>query len=92
MDTEGAYPLPIMLLGSSLHDRNYLVERQTSDQAESKTTLLTPITVNSYQIYRAAADDYSFSYIMGIPSFITINQPGITQLYKPHPVLDTPDT
>lgn len=68
-EADGAYPLPVLVFGTIPYNTN-LTLMQTDGSTPVNTTI-TSATQTSFHIYRQAADDFSFHYIIGIPIMIS---------------------
>lgn len=66
-DTDDAYPLPIVLMGIPPGQ----IDVALSDGSNSATLTTSYMTIN--EIYRSAADDFSFSSLIGIPPMVLAN-------------------
>lgn len=79
-EADGAYPLPILVFGTIPYNTN-LTLMQTDGSTPVNTTI-TSATQTSFHIYRQAADDFSFHYIIGIPIMIN-DGPTNDRTFKP---------
>lgn len=69
-EAEGAYPLPVVLFGTIPYNTNF----QVATSATQSGTL-EACTQTSFHVFRQAADDFGFYYIMGIPTMIQETSP-----------------
>nr|AWK77857.1 structural polyprotein [Bundaberg bee virus 3] len=77
-EAEGSYPLPVLVFGTIPYNTNF----QLQESASSVYTTMEMSTQTSFHVYRQAADDFGFHYLMGIPSMITEDSP-TTNLFVP---------
>nr|AWK77842.1 structural polyprotein [Darwin bee virus 1] len=68
-DAEGAYPLPVLVFGTIPYNTNFQLMQE--DGATPVLSTMEASTQTSFHIYRQAADDFSFHYLIGIPTMIT---------------------
>lgn len=67
-EADGAYPLPVLVFGTIPYNTNLTLTQAVGSNPSS--TVLTSATQTSFHVYRQAADDFSFHYIIGIPIMI----------------------
>jgi len=70
-EAEGAYPLPILVFGTIPYNTNF----QIATAVPTAYATMEMSTATAFHIYRQAADDFSFHYIMGIPTMIEESTP-----------------
>jgi hypothetical protein len=68
-EAEGSYPLPVLVFGSLPYNTNFFL--QQNDAVSPVLSTMQSSTQTTFHIYRQAADDFSFHYIMGIPTMIS---------------------
>lgn len=68
-ESEGAYPLPVLVFGTIPYNTNFQLLQV--DQSPEVYATMESSTQTSFHIYRQAADDFSFHYLIGIPSMIS---------------------
>lgn len=73
-EAEGSYPLPVLVFGTLPYNTNFQMTEAISSPSNIYSTMEAS-TQTSFHIYRQAADDFGFHYIMGIPTMITETPP-----------------
>jgi len=73
---EGAYPLPMVVFGTTPINTNFPIA-QTDPLDPIETTQMVMSSNTTFHVYRTAADDFGFHYIMGIPTMILQQSPDI---------------
>lgn len=68
-EAEGAYPLPVLVFGTIPYNTSYQLLQQ--DSSTNVLSTMEASTQTSFHIYRQAADDFSFHYLIGIPTMIS---------------------
>lgn len=68
-EAESAYPLPVLIFGTIPYNTNFQL-MQLDDGTDQVFSTMESSTQTSFHIYRQAADDFSFHYLMGIPTMI----------------------
>jgi hypothetical protein len=79
-EAEGAYPLPVLVFGTIPYNTNYQLLQQ--DEPNSVLSTMQSSTQTSFHIYRQAADDFSFHYLIGIPTMISETSTN-TRIFNP---------
>lgn len=68
-DAEGSYPLPVLVFGTMPYNTNFQLLQQ--DSTTKVLSTMQASTQTAFHIYRQAADDFSFHYLIGIPTMIS---------------------
>lgn len=68
-EAEGSYPLPVLVFGTIPYNTNF--QLQQNDAVSPVLSTMNASTQTTFHIYRQAADDFSFHYLMGIPTMIS---------------------
>lgn len=67
-NSDDSYPLPVVIIGESMH----IMGQQQKLTDDSKITY-TPMSTTVMDFYRSVADDFSYSFFMGIPPMVPGN-------------------
>ncbi|AYQ66682.1 putative capsid precursor [Drosophila kikkawai virus 1] len=77
-EAEGSYPLPVLVFGTMPYNTNF----QMYESIDPHYSTIEASTSTAFHVYRQAADDFGFHYLMGIPTMIIETSPSVN-LFKP---------